>query len=83
MIPAKVREQYEALLAAPKGLSRAECERRFPDLIAYINYLEHVSLVDLIRADGIELTPLSPDAPGVYLGVGGCPSCGADILVKE
>ena len=83
MIPAKVREQYEVLMAAPKVLSRKECERRFPDLIAYIKYLDSVSIVDFLRAEGIELRPLSPDAPGIYVGVGGCPSCGTDILVKD
>ena len=71
------------LMAAPKGLSREECEHRFPALIAYIRYLGSVSIVDFLRAEGVELKPLSPDAPGVYIGVGGCPDCGNDILVKD
>ncbi len=80
-IPRKVQEQYRQLIAAVSNLSRAECERRFPELIAYIN--RHVSLVDLMRADGIELKPLSPDTPGVFIAIGACPCCKGDLLVKE
>lgn len=74
-----IQEQYRQLLKNP-NLSRAECEYRFPELIAYI--LKNVSLIDLLRSQGIEARPLSPDAPNVYIAEESCPCCGGDI-VKE
>ena len=80
-IPRKVQEQYRQLIAAGSNLSRAECERRFPELIAYIN--RHVSLVDLMRAEGIVVKPLSPDAPGVFVAEAACPCCNGKIIIRE
>lgn len=77
---ALLEAQYQRLLAEP-GLSREECMRRFPELVAHI--LNNISLVDLLESQGIELEPLSPDAPGVFIAKGGCPGCGGDIIVKE
>ena len=77
----KVLEQYRLLLESPTGLSRAECERRFPELIAYIN--RHISLVDLMRAEGIVVKPLSPDAPGVFVAEAACPCCNGKIIIRE
>ena len=82
--PLRVRRQLaelEALMKSGHRPTREECEERFPGLVAYIN--EHLSLVDLMRADGIKLTPLSPDAPVAYIAEGACPCCGGDIMVKE
>ena len=77
----KVLEQCRLLLESPTGLSREECERRFPELITYINL--HISLVDLMRAYVIVLRPLSPDVPGVYIAEGACPCCNGNIVIRE
>jgi hypothetical protein len=69
-VPAIVQEQYEAAMQA-SGLTREEAERRFPELLDWI--LRRVNLVDVIRDSGVALKPLSPDAPGVF--VGECPFC--------
>ena len=88
IVPDIVSEQYRQLLCAEPGLSREECERRFPELIAYVK--SHISLVDLFRKFGFEVKPLSPDAPGVFIVLqpkdiaqGACPDCGSNLIVKE
>lgn len=80
-IPQIIQEQYQQLLTAGHGISREECMRRFPELIAYI--LETISLLDLLKSQGIEVKPLSPDISGVYIAEDACPCCGGDIIVKE
>ena len=83
-IPRIVERQWEemnTLKAQGVPFDRAYAEEHWPELITWIN--ANVSLVDLVRASGIEIEPLSPDSPGVYIGKNGCPNCGADIIVKE
>lgn len=75
-----IEAQYQELLAMP-NLSREECMKRYPDLVAYV--LNNISLVDLLKSQGIEVKHLSPDAPGIYIAEGGCPDCGSNIIVKE
>ena len=83
-IPRIVQQQFaemESLKACGIPFDRAYAEAHWPELIVWIN--DNVSLVDLVRESGVEIEPLSPDSPGVYIGKGGCPGCGADIAVKE
>jgi hypothetical protein len=69
-VPGIVREQYEAAMQTP-DLTREEAEARFPELLNWLR--GNVSIVDVVRDCGIALKPVSPDAPGVF--VGECPFC--------
>jgi len=69
-VPAIVRKQYTAIQDYPT-ITREEAERRFPELLNWLR--GDVSIVDVIRDSGVALKPLSPDAPGVF--VGECPFC--------
>jgi hypothetical protein len=69
-VPAIVREQYEAAMRTP-DLTREEAETRFPELLNWLR--GKVSIVDVVRDSGVSLKPISPDAPGVF--VGDCPFC--------
>lgn len=83
-IPVIIREQFSEIdLLTNQGitLTEAECRARFPELIIYIR--SHISLVSLMRSQGIRLRPLSPDAPDVYISPEGCPFCNGAIIVKE
>ena len=69
-VPGIVREQYEAAMQTP-DLTREEAEARFPQLLNWLR--GNVNLVDVIQDSGVDLKPVSPDAPGVF--VGECPFC--------
>ena len=75
-----IESQYQELLTMP-DLNREECMEHFPELVAYV--LAHISLIDLLESQGVNLKPLSPDAPGVLIAEHGCPSCQGNIAVKE
>ncbi len=75
-VPAIVREQYEEATRTP-DLTYEEAERRFPQMLNWIR--DHVNLVKVIRDSGIALKPISPDAPGVF--VGECPFCSSGPLL--
>jgi hypothetical protein len=77
VIPRDIAQRMDEIQASK--LSESEIRSRYPDVIAFVN--EHVSLVDLVRASGVSLRPLSPDAPNVL--VGGCPSCAGPMLVRR
>lgn len=82
-VPDIVQRQWaemDSLKAKGISIDRSYAESHWPELIAWVN--ANISLVDIIRASGIELEPLSPDSPGVFVGKGGCPGCGEDIIVK-
>lgn len=80
-MPPRVQEQLEAFEARTDSPGRLECERLYPELINFIR--ERISLVGLIRASGLNVEPLSPDAPDVYVVRGGCPFCGDNVFIKE
>ena len=77
VIPRDIAQRMDEIQVS--GLPEAEIRRLYPDVISWVN--EHVSLVDLMRASGVSLRPLSPDAPNVL--VGGCPSCAGPMLVRR
>ena len=68
--PAIVREQLEAIQDY-HDITREEAEARFPELLNWVR--GNVNLVDVVRDSGVILKPISPDAPGVF--VGECPFC--------
>lgn len=67
-----LQEQYRTAMATP-DLTREVAEERFPELLAWIR--ARVDLVKVIRDSGVNLEPVSPDAPDVLVGRG-CPACG-------
>ena len=69
-VPAIVREQLAAIQGYP-AITREEAEARFPELLNWLR--GNVSIVDVIQDSGVDLKPVSPDAPGVF--VGECPFC--------
>jgi len=69
-VPAIVVEQYAAIQDYP-DITREEAGARFPELLNWLR--GNVSIVDVVRDCGIALKPISPDAPGVF--VGDCPFC--------
>jgi hypothetical protein len=77
-IPSIVREQYEDAMRT-SDLTREEAEARYPELLDYLR--GRVSLVDVIWDCGVALKPLSPDAPGLW--VGECPLCAGAVLVRS
>ncbi len=82
MRPPKAQAQWEAFQARTgPPVTREEAERIYPDLLSHIRAT--VSIVDLIRESGIDVEPLSPDAPDVYVARAGCPSCGGNAFLKE
>jgi hypothetical protein len=58
-------------------MSEEQVRDRYPDVIQWFN--EHISLVDLMREAGVELKPISRDAPGVFIGQ--CPFCSSGPLL--
>lgn len=75
-----IEREYRELSDISEPLSRSECEQRFPNLVAYV--LTNISAVDLLASQGIELTPISPDTPGVLIAKGACPDCRGNLIVR-
>lgn len=76
-IPKEIVDQIDKILAS--GLPEGDIRRCYPEVVAWV--AEHVSLVDLMRASGVELHPVSPDRPDVL--VGSCPACHGPMMVEQ
>jgi hypothetical protein len=77
VIPSDISRQMDLIQSA--GLTADEARIQYPDVVRWIN--ENVSLVDLMRASGIELKPISPDRPDIL--VGKCPDCAGPLMVRS
>jgi len=78
MLPAEIEAQLQEIMAS--DLSEQEIRARYPLAIAWIR--DQVDLVSLIQDSGINLQPVSADAPNVLVGRG-CPSCGGPVAVRR
>ena len=78
-MPDHIRLQLEEMLSIP-GLSREKAELNFPEVLAYIR--NNVSLVDLMRSQGMKLRPLSAERPDILVSEG-CPCCGGGPVYVE
>jgi len=77
IIPRDIAQRMDEIQASK--LSEVEVRSRYPDVVAWVN--QHVSLVDVMRASGVSLRPISPDAPNIL--VGNCPGCAGPMLVRR
>jgi len=77
-MPPHIRERSRQMNSVP-GLTREVAERDFPDVMNWLR--ENISLVDVMRAQGVKLRPVSADCPDVL--VGRCPDCNGPMMVKS
>jgi len=76
VIPGKIQEQIRQIQVS--DLDQKQLRAKYPEAVRWIN--ENVDIVSILKAAGVELRPLSPDAPGVLMG--SCPDCRGALVVK-